>query len=191
MKTTALLIACVLPLAACNKSPEVHETNASVSEVANAVRESGASERFVNPGKWESKVTIEQIDIPGLPPEMAQRMKETMAKYQERSFATCLTKEDVKRPKEDFFTGKNDQCHYDHFTMSGGKIDAVMRCDEGNAAQVMRMAGTYSPDNYEMRMAMEREGGNAAKGGAAGDMTMKMRVEARRTGECTGKEAKG
>lgn len=183
MRTAVFLIAAVAAVAACNKSPEVHETNASIAQVQNAVRESGASEQFINPGKWQSKVTIESINVPGMPSEIAQRMKQTIA--QVRGFESCLTKEDVKQPKEDFFTGKNDQCRYDHFTMSGGKIDAVMRCEEGNGTQVMRMAGTYSPDSYQMRMAMEHEGGKADEAALA----MKMRVEAHRVGQCTGNES--
>jgi hypothetical protein len=183
MRTAVFLIAAVAAVAACNKSPEVHETNASIAQVQNAVRESGASEQFMNPGKWQSKVTIESINVPGMPSEIAQRMKQTIA--QARGFESCLTKEDVKQPKEDFFTGKNDQCRYDHFTMSGGKIDAVMRCEEGNGTQVMRMAGTYSPDSYQMSMAMEHEGGKADEAALA----MKMRVEAHRVGQCTGNES--
>jgi hypothetical protein len=181
-----LLITGIAALAACNKSPQVNEQNASVAEVAQKVREAGADSMFVNPGKWQSKVTIEQFEVPGMPPQMAQRMKETMAKFQERSFETCLTKEDAKRPKEDFFTGKNSACRYDHFTMGDGKIDALMRCGggEGGAVQVMSMTGTYSPEAYAMRMAMTREGGPKPSAGT----TMKMRVESHRIGECTGDE---
>ena len=54
-------------LAACNKSPEVHENNASVAEVARKVRQAGAGQSFVRPGLWKSKVTIEQLDMPGVP----------------------------------------------------------------------------------------------------------------------------
>ena len=93
---------------------------------------------------------------------------------------TCLTPEDVKRPKEDFFAGKNNQCRYDHFTMGNGKIDAVMHCGKGDSAQVMQMAGTYSPDSYQLQMSMKA---SAARGEASG-MAMKMRVESRRVGEC-------
>ncbi len=184
MKRVAL-IAGMAALAACNKSPQVDAKNASVAEVAQKVREAGADGSFVSPGKWQSKVTIEEFEVPGMPPEMAQRMKATMAKFQNRSFETCLTKEEAKRPKEDFFTGRNDRCRYDHFTMGGGKIDAQMRCGgESGGTQVMTMVGTYSPDAYEMRMAMTREGGPPSAAGT----TMKMRIEAHRAGECTGNE---
>src|SRR4051812_40432629 len=101
------LIACAVPLAACNSSPKVNERNASVAEVAQKVREAGVDQSLVRPGRWESKVTIEQFDIPGMSAEMAQRMKSMMAEKQEHGFVSCLTPEDVKRPKEDFFAGKN------------------------------------------------------------------------------------
>src|SRR3954451_15016716 len=98
---TIILIACGLPVAACNQAPQVNEKNASIAEVAQKVRESAGDQAFVRPGLWESKVTIEQFEIPGMPPEMAQRMKSMMAENQEHDFKTCLTAEDVKRPKED------------------------------------------------------------------------------------------
>ena len=41
MKSAFLLIACVLPLAACNKGPEVSLKNATGNEVAQAVKQSG------------------------------------------------------------------------------------------------------------------------------------------------------
>jgi hypothetical protein len=184
MRYAVCLIACAGALAACNKSPEVNAKNASVAEVAQKVRESGADQSFVRPGLWQSKVTIDQLDIPGMPADMAQRMKSMMAEKQEHGFQTCLTAEDVKRPKEDFFAGKNKECRYDHFTMGGGKIDAVMHCGKEAGAQTMRMAGTYSPDAYQMQMGTEVD---AADEGAHA-MQMQMRVEARRVGECSAKQ---
>jgi hypothetical protein len=180
MKAAVLLIACALPLAACDKGPKVNEKDASVAEVAAKVRQSAGDQAFVRPGLWESKVTIEKFEIPGMPAEMAQRMKTMMAENQEHGFQTCLTAEDVKRPKEDFFAGKNNQCRYDHFTMGGGKIDAAMHCGgKDGGTQVMQMAGTYSPDSYQMQTAMKMSGA-----GAQGGMNMSMRVEAQRVGEC-------
>ena len=176
-----VLMACALPLAACNKGPQVNEKNASVAEVAQKDRASAGNEAFVRPGLWESKVTIEKFDIPGMPPEMAQRMKTMMAENQEHGFQTCLTPEDVKRPKEDFFAGKNNECRYEHFTMGGGKIDAAMHCGgKDGGTQVMQMAGTYSPDSYQMQTSMDMKRGARPEG----SMTMAMRVEAKRVGEC-------
>jgi len=49
----------------------------------------------------------------------------------------------------------------------------------------MQMAGTYSPESYQLQTAMKVEGDAKA---AEGGMSMKMRVEAQRVGECTGKQ---
>jgi hypothetical protein len=186
MRTILCLIACALPLAACNKGPQVDEKDASVAEVAEKVRQSGSEASFIRAGQWQSKVTIEKFEMPGMPPEMVQRMKTMMAQNQEHGFQTCLTAEDVKRPKEDFFAGKNNECRYDHFTMGGGKIDAEMHCGgKRGESQVMQMAGTYSPESYQMQTSMKMEGGETPQG----SMAMTMRIEAQRTGECTAKES--
>ena len=57
----------------------------------------------------------------------------------------------------------------------------------GGGRQLMQMAGNYSHDSYDMHMAMKHEGGS----GPASGMSMKMRVDAHRIGECTGKEGNG
>ena len=181
MKIAVILIAGALPLAACNKGPQVDEKNASVAEVAQKVRAANADKAFVRPGLWESRVTIEKLDIPGMPAEMAQRMKVMMAENREHGFQNCLTPEDVKRPKEDFFAGKHNNCRYEHFTMAGGKIDAAMNCGgKDGETQVMQMAGSYSPDSYQMQTSMKMAGG----AGPQGNMDMTMRIEAQRVGEC-------
>ena len=184
MKHVLVWIACAAALGACNRSPKVDEKNATPAEVAQKVRETGAGQDMISPGLWQSKVTIEKFEIPGMPAEMTGRMKAMMAQNQGHDFETCLTAEDVKKPKEDFFAGKNNECRYDHFIMGSGKIDALMHCGKKDAGQTMRMAGTYSPDSYQMQMATE----TAAGADGAGGMQMQMRVEAKRVGECSAKQ---
>ncbi len=180
------MIACLLPLAACNKGPQINEKNASVGQVAHKVREAAAGQRLVEPGKWETKVSVLDVDIPGMPPEMAAQMKQTMGKMQEHNFSTCLTEEDVKRPKEDFFAGNNKDCRYDHFTMSGGKIDAALRCQgKGEAgAMTMTINGSYAHDSYEATMAMD------VAGGREGGMKIRSHSESHRVGQCSAAEIK-
>jgi hypothetical protein len=181
MGRTAWMIGGALCLVACNKQPEIKATNASVEEVAQKVQTASAGQSFVRPGLWQSKVTIQQIDMPGMPPEIAQRMNATMARNQSHESSSCLTSEDVKRPKGDFFAGKHNECRYDHFTMSGGKIDALMHCRGAGGGQIMQLAGSYSPDSYQMQMSTKTEGGGQAEKG----MAMRMRVDAHRVGECS------
>jgi hypothetical protein len=96
---------------------------------------------------------------------------------------SCLTPEEAKQPGPGFFAG-NNQCRYDHFTMGGGKIDAEMHCTEGGNSNAMQMTGTYSPEAYEMHMKSTSQGGEAGQ-----SINMEMTVQAKRIGECTGKES--
>lgn len=179
MYRQVLLASLILLIAACGSRSTVNEKNATVEEVSQKVRQASHDQGFIQPGKWQSTVTIDKMDMPGMPPQVASQMRAMMA--QAHTTDTCLTPDQVKQPKANFFSG-NDQCRYDHFTMGHGKIDAQMTCDQGGSSQVMQMSGTYSPQSYHMQM--------KADGGAAGKaMTMQMTVDAKRVGECTGKES--
>jgi len=162
-------------LAACGSEPAVNETNASVEDVSEKVREA-SGKGLLRPGKWASTVTIEDVSIPGAPPETAEQMKSMMA--QSRTAEVCLTEEQAAKPSEDFFAA-SENCRYDHFTMAGGKIDAAMRCSHEGVTQLMEMTGTYSPTSYEMRMRSRTEGGSDGQA-----MTMQMKVDAQRVGAC-------
>jgi len=186
MKLNISIIALLL-LAACDNSPKVEAENASLEEVAGKVREANAgSAMIVRPGQWESSVELESVEIPGMPPEALAQMKKTMARVA-TGHKTCLTPEQAKKPKEDFFAGASSNCRYDKFSMDDGKLTGTMRCTnpQGGGAQLIQFDGTYSPDSYEMRMASTVE---AASPG--GPMKMVMHMTSKRTGECDGSEMK-
>lgn len=182
MRLALIIPALVLPLAACNQGPSVSATNATQAEVQEKVAAAtGVDAVLVNPGRWEGKMTMHDLDMPNLPAAAKEQMKASMS--HETSFVSCVTPEDVKKQKA-FFTGDKDDksCKYDHFTMAGGKIDAVMHCDRGDAGKMTSaMSGSYSPDSYSMTMDSKAEGK-----GPMGAMTIKMSVAAKRVGECRG-----
>lgn len=185
---TAAAASLILALGACGSSKTVTAENATTKEVAAKVKASGiAQDGFVSPGRWQMTSTVESLNIPGLPPEMAKRMKAATGKPQ--VFEHCLTEEEAKKPKEDFFAGNDAKaCRYDNFTLGGGKIAMVMHCNApGGGRQVMTMNGTYSADAYRMTIATEVEGaqpgGTPMKG-----TTLNATIDARRLGVCTGKE---
>jgi len=172
-----LPIACIAALAGCNSEPAVDVRDASPDEVAGKLADAGGSDSFVRPGKWQTSVRLEQISMPGMPPEFAEQMKARMSTTDTSD--SCLTEADVKKPKEDFFAGGNRNCTYDHFTMAGGKIDAEMTCKDGAANMKMAIVGTYSGDSYSARSTM-----TTSAAGASGGMTMTASVDAKRVGEC-------
>jgi carboxypeptidase C (cathepsin A) len=67
--------------------------------------------------------------------------------------------------------------------MSGGKIDATMRCTHEQMTQLVNFKGTYSPEAYQLAMDSKVEGGPREMTG----MSMSMKVDAKRVGECSAK----
>jgi hypothetical protein len=188
MKRAVILIGVALTIAACGSKPTVNEKNASVAEVAQAVRESAAAgDTYLQPGEWHVTSVIDDMSIPGMPAAAQAQMKKSIMKAPNTDFRYCLTEEEARHPGGKFFTGKeNKNCRYDHFTMGGGKIDAALKCNQTDTGQIMAMtmAGTYSPEAYENRLTMTIEGGREQ------GMSMKMHAEAKRVGACTEKESK-
>ena len=180
----SLAVVPLVMLAACDNSPKVKAENASVAEVANKVREAGGDDAMtVRPGQWESSVELESIDIPGMPPQAAAQMKKTMATVA-TGHKSCLTEEQARRPKEDFFAGTEGNCRYDKFSMDGGKMTGTMRCTspQGGGTQLVEFDGTYGPEEYRMRMASTVEGASPA-----GPMKMVMNMTSKRVGDCGAK----
>ena len=170
------LLAPLAFLAACGSGDTVEMENASVSEVAREM-DKAKTAAFVNPGQWEQTATLLEIDAPGIPAQYADAMKQQMG--QSQVHRTCLTPEQTKNPREDFFTGADKNCRYEHFKWGGGKIDMKLLCTHERAKQTMEMTGTYEPDTYQMAMSVASEGSSPME-----SMTMKMKVDAKRVGEC-------
>jgi Protein of unknown function (DUF3617) len=185
MKAAACVIASFLTLAACNKGPSVELHNATGNQVVQAVKASGVmtSDTMIEPGLWQSKVTVKEMNIPGIPAQFADKMKQSMAEHRERTSSHCVTAEDVKKPKEDFFGAQDKACHYARFAMGGGKIDIQMVCSEEGSSQTSTMTGTYTPTSYAMDVSSQGAGG-----GERGSMSMKMHVDSKRIGECGAKQ---
>jgi hypothetical protein len=182
MKHAVRVAAFTFCLVACNKGPTVDLHNASANQVSSAVKQSGmmTSDSMVEPGLWQSKATVLDMNIPGMPAQYAAKMKQEIAERRNESSKHCIKPEDVKKPKEDFF-GADKSCRYDHFTMGGGKIDVQMACKQENMTQTTNMSGSYTPTTYSLDMASHGTGPQQG-------MTMKMHVDAQRVGECTGRD---
>lgn len=157
-----------LGLAACNSNEGVTAKDASVEEVAEAIAKSDVSLR---PGRWETNVSMggEVMPVPGAG---------------QGGMATCLTKADLDQMDQKIMQKPMESCRYDSFTMSGGKIEGAMSCNppEGEGPTMkMTMAGTYTPETYDLEMTTEM---------AMGDQSQKttMQVASRRVGECNGTE---
>ena len=117
------------------------------------------------------------MNAPGMPAQVADALKKQMGTSQVHR--TCLTPEQTKNPKEDFFTGADKSCRYEHFRWGDGKVDMKLLCKHPQATQTMALSGTYQPESYQMAMTVTNTGS-----GPMENMTMKMKVDAKRVGEC-------
>ncbi len=181
MKPITALAALALSslLAACDSEPKVKMKDASVAEVAEKVAKERGDELIIRPGKWVQQVKMDAFDIPGMPESAQASVRQTMASATS-GHEMCLTQAETKRPSEDFFAGKDNNCRYERFSMQGGKIDGVMRCSHNGMNQKMELSGDYSPDHYTMRMDMRTQSERTSMG----NMHMVMRVDAKRIGDC-------
>ena len=166
-----------LALAACNNSDTIVAKDESVESVAAKVAKSDIKPL---PGRWESTMKIEKMEMPGLPPAAKDAMSKQNAAGQ--TFTSCLTPEEVNQPNAKFFQGNDSGCQYEKFLMADGKVDAVMTCDRNGQKQKMTMSGTYGETAYEMKV--------TSTGETQPDMpmTMAMSIASRRVGDCDGKE---
>jgi hypothetical protein len=174
MRLMMMVPIAALALAACGSGADADGDGKITNE--EAVKETvGAT--LPEPGLYKVTVEIEEMAIPGMPPEMAEQMKQSTAARM--SVEHCLTQADRANMVKQM-APQGDQCTYDKYELSGGKIDAKMTCklpDGGTA--VTTMAGTVRSTGVEMVME------NTQTGGAAQDGThMKMKLKNTRIGEC-------
>lgn len=184
----AVLATATLGLAGCNKGPEVDLTNATPAEVAKAMKDSGATRTMVSPGKWSSTVAVLEMNSPGMPAEMQAMMKQRIG--QPQTVEACLTAEQVDNP-ERMLGQIPASCRYDRYTMGNGKMDGKLRCETNGMKQEMSVVGNYSKDQYSITIDNKTSiPAGALPGGQAGTMSMKMKVDSKRLGECDGTEMK-
>lgn len=184
----AFLATATLGLAACDREPEVDLSNATPAEVAKAMKDSGATRVMVSPGKWSSTVSVLEMNNPAMPAEMQAMMKQRIGQAQ--TVEACLTAEEVDNP-ERMLGQIPASCRYDRYTMANGKMDGKLRCETNGLKQEMSVAGTYSKDQYSITIDNKTTmPAGAMPGGQAGTMSMKMKVDSKRLGDCDGTETK-
>jgi hypothetical protein len=178
MKTHLILGATVLLLAACGKSGDGNES----SKAAGGAGSASASGVNLQPGEWEMKTEVVNVSAEGLPAGIADGMKAQASS----TTKTCMTPEEAKGPKGDIFAGKDNNCKSEGFSWSGGTIKGKTVCTgQGGAGKTeMEMDGKYSAQSIDMTMKSKTDLGGKA-------MTMEMRVQGRRIGECTAATKEG
>jgi hypothetical protein len=137
------------------------------------------------PGLYKQAMTITKFEVPGAPPQMAAQMQAAMSKAQESNF--CMTAEMANQGFRDMFdkVGKNGECKYDRFDVSGGKLDALLHCENATQGKgTITLAGTVGEEGSDVVVSVDQQGGRAPMANAK----IAMHVVSQRIGECTGNE---
>ncbi|MES2445296.1 MAG: DUF3617 domain-containing protein [Pseudomonadota bacterium] len=167
-----------LALAACNQG-SVSLTNASTEEVAKAVKDAGGI--TFKAGEWETDVEVLEVEIPGMPAAMAEKMKNSPERFKKHKY--CMTAEEAQQGGGGLFTGdEKSKCKVDKFVMNGGHIEQTVSCPDpsGKVGMTMSTSGTYTAESMK---------GTATMDMSAMGMKMKANISSKRVGDCPAKGA--
>jgi hypothetical protein len=171
---TTLGLALVLPLAGCDKPDKGPKTlDQAKAEAAQLSRPA--------PGQYRQTTKITRFEVPGAPPQMAERMKQMMGGTGQTA-TYCLSKADAEKGFEEMFknVGKGE-CRYDRFDATSGTIDAIMVCKTGPSSTAkMAMNGTVSTTGSSVKVDVEQTGGS----GPMDNAKIGMDISSERISDC-------
>lgn len=139
------------------------------------------------PGLYATTTRLVAFEVPGLPPEQADRIRQQMTGLTSEPQPQCLTRQQAERGFEDMLRqigeGINEQqCAFTAFDTDGSRLSASLSCSGAAGVRAeAKFAGTSEADGFDL--AMDLEAKNALIPG--GSMTMRFTVKADRIGDCT------
>ena len=99
----------------------------------------------IKPGKWETTVTIDSMDMPGMPAFMLKKMMGHTT-----TVSSCITPEQAADGPKALVDNSKGKCHYTSFSASGGKFSAVMECAMPSGTMTSAAAGTYTATTLDV-----------------------------------------
>jgi len=185
-KLVLLPIVAALALSGCGKKEEAAAGGEGAGKGANPAEAiAAAGIEMPQPGLYKQTVKMVEMSIPGMPAAAAAQMKQSMSSGM--TMTDCLTPEESKEALKQLTErgmSKDSNCTYDKFAVSGGKIDAVMKCEgeEKGTSGTFTLNGSFSSTGSDMTI----EGDQAIPEMPGGKMHMKMHMVSERIGECKG-----
>jgi hypothetical protein len=186
MRVMLLLpLAAVLSLAACGGGEErTAATDGAAASGATGGSANAASATMprLRPGNYEVRVNITRFEVPGLPPEIAAQMQQSMAGVGQQVQNQCVTAEQSAQSMENIYKGLGQgNCTTERMSITGGQISGAMRCDSGGGrTMAMTIEGAMNDDGSTTNMSMIANDPSLPSGQIETDMSVTMV----RTGDC-------
>lgn len=172
-RITIIAAAGAMLLAGCSGAGDEADGKGAIS-VKEAAEKAKAAMPRPEPGLYKTTVTMTNIAIPGLPPEMADHGKGMVTTTE-----NCLTAADVDKGFEAMVKqGQNGECSYESFSAAGGKIEAVLVCKAQGRDTRTTLSGAATKTGADLTAttAMDFEG--------VGKATLDFTTKHERIGEC-------
>lgn len=185
-KLVLLPMVAAIALAGCGKKEEASASGEAGGEKAAPAEAAAAGLEMPQPGEYKQTVEIIEMSIPGMPAAMAAQMKQSMSANME--LTDCLTPGESKEALKQLTSrgmSNESNCTYEKFDVSGGKIDAVMKCGgdgEKGGGGTFKLAGSFNSTGSDLTV----EGDQIVPDMPGGKMHMKMHMVSKRIGECKG-----
>lgn len=160
-----ILWVAIVALAACSKEKAAESNNAAIE---------AAAPDHIEPGLYRQATTLVDLKDSSLEYEQAAAAAKAIGTTQ--TAERCVTPEMVKDPQQLVRTDTDPNCTVEKSRWNGGKIDFAMQCPESDDRMggALALIGTYDKQEYHFEMSATGEG----------DDRMKMRVDAKRLGDC-------
>ncbi|SFF75439.1 Protein of unknown function [Novosphingobium sp. CF614] len=178
-------------LAGCDsadKSPAGEATGGEAAATADTgpktpdeVRQEAAKLDRPEPGEYRQTIEVTDVEVPGAPRQLADRMKSMMARTKQST--TCLTAEDADKGFREMFheSGPAKSCTYERFDVGGGTIDARMTCSSPDGGTgTIDLTGTVASTGSDVTMVLDMKNPKSQ----AGAMKMTMHMTTERLGDC-------
>ena len=156
MRRIALLALAAPAVVALQQAPgDVLLTNASVEEVANAAAAAGVDD--VRPGKWELRIEVQSMDMGDA--EVQPTVDGVVQSMEPQVTTQCVTAREARGHGaiDAFFPSSNVECRYARYALTGGNLDATMRCEIPGGSITSHMTGTLSRDRFAFDHASSAE----------------------------------
>ncbi len=136
-------------LASCSDSSADRDGDGAVNAQERAAEMAADAFIPMKPGRWETKFTFANIDMPTLGKSQRQQIMDEMAKG--ASSTSCLSAAEAQKPGADFFGGEGaDKCVYRSFDVSGQNVKMTLRCGmEGMGSVDMDLAGAMDESKFD------------------------------------------
>ncbi|MEO7655064.1 MAG: DUF3617 family protein [Sphingomicrobium sp.] len=160
------ILAAAAVIAGCEKAPDPQANNAAASAEAPPAQ--------IVAGLYSQSTTLLELKDRSLSAAEATAAAKAIGTTQ--TAERCVTPEMVADPQKLVREDVDPQCRVERSRWNDGRIDFAMSCPENEELEggSFRLAGTYGRESYSFEL-------NAS---GAGDDVMRMRVDAKRLGDC-------